>query len=615
MRINTFWYCLKQGIINICRNILFSLASIATISACIFLFCLFFALVANINYGTRMAENTVGISVFFDESLSQEEIETIGQEIGTWREVREMRFTSAEEAWDTFKEVYFEGEEELAAGFEEDNPLAGSASYEIFLHDIGDQEEIAGRLEAMEGVRRVRYSSSLVEGFTNAGRMIGLVSAMIIAILLAVAVFLISNTISVAAAFRRRENEIMRYIGATNFMIRAPFVVEGMLLGLLGAVFSSYATSVEMDDAKEQMSALEEEKARVESTLQGLESLKADAAAYVQELDASLSEVSGELERLAGEIAAKEEEIAQAQVRLEEAKAREESQYGSMKLRIKYMYENGETSALETILSAGSIAELLNRAEYASQIAAYDRRMLTAYGEAKEAVRLEEETLEGERQSLLDLEESTRAKESSLEELMAAKTAQLASYEAQIEQAQGELDQYNADIAAQEQLMREIEAEMKRREEEARKQAEAQGETYTTTDLGNISFIWPCPSSSRITSYFGDRESPTEGASSNHKGVDIGAGTGADILAAAGGEVVISTYSYSAGNYIMIDHGGGVSTVYMHCSQLLVQAGDQVSQGQVIAKVGSTGYSTGPHLHLGIRSDGSYVNPLSHVSP
>lgn len=388
----------------------------------------------------------------------------------------------------------------------------------------------------------------------------------------------------------------------------------GALLGL-GAVFSSYATSVEMDDAKEQMSALEEEKARVESTLQGLESLKADAAAYVQELDASLSEVSGELERLAGEIAAKEEEIAQAQVRLEEAKAREESQYGSMKLRIKYTYENGETSALETILSAGSIAELLNRAEYASQIAAYDRRMLTAYGEAKEAVRLEEETLEGERQSLLDLEESTRAKESSLEELMAAKTAQLASYEAQIEQAQGELDQYNADIAAQEQLMREIEAEMKRREEEARKQAEAQGETYTTTDLGNISFIWPCPSSSRITSYFGDRESPTEGASSNHKGVDIGAGTGADILAAAGGEVVISTYSYSAGNYIMIDHGGGVSTVYMHCSQLLVQAGDQVSQGQVIAKVGSTGYSTGPHLHFGIRSDGSYVNPLSHVSP
>ena len=146
----------------------------------------------------------MGISVFFDEALSQEEIQAVGQEIGTWGEVREMRFVSAEEAWDTFKEVYFEGEEELAAGFEEDNPLAGSASYEIFLKDIGDQEEIAQRLEELDGVRRVRYSSTLVDGFMSAGRVIGLVSAVIIGLLLAVAVFLISNTISVAAAFRRR---------------------------------------------------------------------------------------------------------------------------------------------------------------------------------------------------------------------------------------------------------------------------------------------------------------------------------------------------------------------------------------------------------------------------
>ena len=151
--------------------------------------------------------------------------------------------------------------------------------------------------------------------------------------------------------------------------------------------------------------------------------------------------------------------------------------------------------------------------------------------------------------------------------------------------------------------------------EEARKKAQEEGKTYTTADLGNISFKWPCPASSRITSQFGDRESPTEGASSNHKGIDIGAASGSDILAAASGTVVIATYSYSAGNYIMIDHGGGVSTVYMHCSQLLAAEGDEVSQGQVIAKVGSTGYSTGPHLHFGIRSDGSYVNPLNYVSP
>ena len=163
--------------------------------------------------------------------------------------------------------------------------------------------------------------------------------------------------------------------------------------------------------------------------------------------------------------------------------------------------------------------------------------------------------------------------------------------------------------------MKAIEAEMKRKEEEARKKAEAQKKTYKVTNLGNISFKWPCPSSGRITSGFGGRTSPTEGASTNHKGIDISASTGASIVAAADGEVVIATYSYSAGNYIMIDHGGGVSTVYMHCSQLLASKGQKVKKGQTIARVGSTGYSTGSHLHFGIRSGGSYVNPSNYVSP
>ena len=233
---STFWYCLKQGIANICRNILFSLASIATISACIFLFCLFSSLAANVIHGARTAQETVGISVFFDEGMTEDEILAVGEEIKGWEEVRQAEYTSAEEAWDTFKSQYFEGAEDLAEGFENDNPLANSASFEIFLNDISDQESVADRLEAMDGVRRVRYSSTLAAGFTSVGKMIGLISALIIGVLLAVAVFLISNTISVAAAFRRRENEIMRYIGATNFMIRAPFLVEGLLLGLLGAL-------------------------------------------------------------------------------------------------------------------------------------------------------------------------------------------------------------------------------------------------------------------------------------------------------------------------------------------------------------------------------------------
>ena len=235
MRISTFWYCLKQGIINICRNILFSLASIATISACIFLFCLFFALIANVQNVAKTAETTVGITVFFDEDMPEDQILAAGDVIRGWEEVREAQYISAAQAWENFKTDYFEGMEELAEGFADDNPLSGSASYEIFLNNIEEQDKIVERLEGMEGVRKVRYSSTAVAGLTSAGKMVGAMSAVIICVLLAVAVFLISNTISVAAAFRRRENEIMRLIGATNYMIRAPFVVEGVLLGALGA--------------------------------------------------------------------------------------------------------------------------------------------------------------------------------------------------------------------------------------------------------------------------------------------------------------------------------------------------------------------------------------------
>ena len=235
MRISTFWYCLKQGIINICRNILFSLASIATISACIFLFCLFFALIANVQNVAKTAETTVGITVFFDEDMAEDQILAAGDVIQGWEEVREAQYISAAQAWENFKTDYFEGMEELAEGFADDNPLSGSASYEIFLNNIEEQDKIVERLEGMEGVRKVRYSSTAVAGLTSAGKMVGAMSAVIICVLLAVAVFLISNTISVAAAFRRRENEIMRLIGATNYMIRAPFVVEGVLLGALGA--------------------------------------------------------------------------------------------------------------------------------------------------------------------------------------------------------------------------------------------------------------------------------------------------------------------------------------------------------------------------------------------
>ncbi len=220
-----------------CRNVWFSLASTAIVSACIFLFCVFFSIITNIEYMVTMAETTMGITVFFDEELSEAEIQALGEQIQSDKAglIKSMNFISAEEAWNSFQTDYFGEEADLAEGFAEDNPLAGSASYEIFLKNISSQDDMVKYLETLNGVRKVNYSSTAAAGLTSFNRILAMLFGAIIIMLLAVAVFLISNTISVAAEFRKNENKIMRLIGATNFMIRAPFVVEGMMIGLVGA--------------------------------------------------------------------------------------------------------------------------------------------------------------------------------------------------------------------------------------------------------------------------------------------------------------------------------------------------------------------------------------------
>ena len=387
------------------------------------------------------------------------------------------------------------------------------------------------------------------------------------------------------------------------------------LAAVLAVIPVQAAGKGDIDSAKDKISSLEEEKKKTEETIQELEKLKADTESYVKELDGELARLDDELSSLDSRITDKEADIEETKAQLEEAKKTEEEQYASMKLRIEYMYEKGDTSYLDLLLESGSMSEMLNRAEYIQQISSYDRKKLTEYGEIKEKIADDEEKLEAEHEELLTLQEQTKAKQDSVEKLVGEKSRELQKYQNQIAANESQLASYQADIEAQENRIQQIEAELKRQEEEARKKAQEKGEEYKTVSIGNISFIWPCPSSSRITSGFGGRSSPTEGASSNHKGIDIGASSGSDIVAAADGTVTISTYSYSAGNYIMINHGGGVSTVYMHCSKLLVSVGETVKKGQVIAKVGSTGYSTGPHLHFGVRVNGAYVNPSQYVSP
>ena len=196
---------------------------------------MFFALVANVQYMVKNAETTVGITVFFDENMAEADILAIGKEIAARKEIKETKYISAEEAWETFQKEYFKDAEELAEGFADDNPLAGSASYEIYLKDIADQDVIVSYLNTITGIRKINYSNDTASGLSTFNKVLGLISAVIIAILLAVAVFLISNTVTVGISVRKEEIGIMKLIGATNLFVRAPFLIEGMLIGLVGA--------------------------------------------------------------------------------------------------------------------------------------------------------------------------------------------------------------------------------------------------------------------------------------------------------------------------------------------------------------------------------------------
>lgn len=235
MRISTFFYTIRQGLVNIWKNKMFSLASIATMTACIFLFGLFYTIVTNFQAMVKDAEAGVAVTVLFDAGISEQRIEEIGELIEERVEVSRYEFTSADEAWEYFRDIYFEGNEAAAASFGADNPLANSASYSIYMNDISMQPTLVTYLETLDGVREVKQSEMVANTLTDFNSLIGYISAGIILVLLGVAVFLISNTIMVGISVRREEIAIMKLIGATDYFVRAPFVVEGIVIGLVGA--------------------------------------------------------------------------------------------------------------------------------------------------------------------------------------------------------------------------------------------------------------------------------------------------------------------------------------------------------------------------------------------
>lgn len=250
MRISTFGYVGKQGVKNIWRNKMFSLASIATMSACIFLFGLFFSILVNFQYIIKSAEEGVAITVLFNDDATEEQKKEIGEQLESRDDVSEVKYVSADDAWSEFQKEYFGDNPELAEGFKDDNPLAGSDNYEVYMKTVkGDNKDLIAKskslsatqqdlvkfAQSLDGVRQVNKSDVVANTLSSVNMLVAYVSIAIIAILLGVSIFLISNTVTTGITVRKEEIAIMKYIGAKDFVVRSPFVIEGLIIGLFGA--------------------------------------------------------------------------------------------------------------------------------------------------------------------------------------------------------------------------------------------------------------------------------------------------------------------------------------------------------------------------------------------
>lgn len=367
------------------------------------------------------------------------------------------------------------------------------------------------------------------------------------------------------------------------------------------------ATSIQ--DAQENRDEAEENKDDAQNVLDDLEERQNTLINEVAELDQQVSDIQSQITTKEEEEATLNTEIDDTKKKLAAAQVEEENQYAAMMKRIQYLYENGEVEYIDTLMSSASFSDMLNKSEYVEQISSYDQKQLNSLIQTRQDIQDYETTLEK------DLKE--------VESVKADLQTQKSNLDAVISEKNTKISEYSTDIDAQKALVQKYEEEMEKAEAQI---AEYQRIAAQQSSSGNGSssspqyytpsggaFMWPATQGSSISSYFGPRTSPTAGASSNHKGIDIPCPTGSDIVASAAGTVIISQYSSSAGYYVMIDHGNGISTVYMHNSQLLVSVGQSVEQGQVIAKAGSTGYSTGSHCHFGILVNGTYVNPLDYL--
>lgn len=412
-------------------------------------------------------------------------------------------------------------------------------------------------------------------------------------------------------------------------------VTTGALLMSFTSIFAAPVFSVHAEETKEDVEQQKEE------AQQAQEEANANAEKYqkkVDKLTAAVNELDKQATDISTQIVEKKQqaedlqnEIDETQTKLAEAQVSEDNQYEAMKKRIQYLYEEGDVAYIDALMSSASFEDSLNKSEYVDQLSTYDQKQLNKLVKTKNDIAEYQQTLKDDLADVEKVKADLETKQADLDDVISQKNAEINKYSDDVEmqkalaaeyaKQESELDDKLAELARQEQQR--LEEERKQREVEQQQQDNNGGSDNSGSDsdnsgsnnggstTGSGQFIWPV--SGPITDYFGPRESPTAGASSNHMGIDIGCSYGVPIAAADAGVVTVAEWGESGGNYVMIDHGNGFVTMYLHNSSLAVSVGDVVSQGQTIAYAGSTGYSTGTHCHFSVFLNGSYVNPLDYL--
>ncbi len=436
---------------------------------------------------------------------------------------------------------------------------------------------------------------------------------------------------------------------------RVALVTAGALLLSLTPAFNTPQFAVYAEETKEDV---QQQKDEAEA---GQAEAEANAAKYqkqvdslvktVTELDAQMNDISVQIVEKKQEASDLQTEIDDTQKKLAAAQVSEDNQYEAMKKRIQYLYEEGDVEYIDALLSSASFEDSLNKSEYVDQISSYDQKQLNKLVKTKNDIASYEKTLEKDLADVETVKADLEQKQSDLDDVITQKNDEINKYSgdvavqqaiaAEFAQKASDLDDKLANIAIQEAAARE--AELKRQQEEQKQQQQQQVEDNNNngdnddngggsnddngggsnddngggssggSTTGTGQFIWPVSTGGVITDTYGPRDAPTAGASTWHRGLDIGCGYGDAILAADSGVVTVAEWGESGGNYVMIDHGNGFVTMYLHNSSLAVSVGDVVSQGQTIAYAGSTGYSTGTHCHFSVFLNGEYVNPQDYL--